>query len=186
MNFKSKINLPLFIFIILNICLILFLIYPLFKEIKSKATELLSQKQSLTLLEARAENFEKFRINYQEIKSDLEKIDGLFINPEMPVDFIRFLEKTSRDSQITIKISPGLPTKIAKDPWPSLIFQITSVSSFPNFLKFLEKLEFSNYLIEIQNLNIARLTETELKSKEFETFSLGDVKAILTLKVYTK
>jgi len=49
----------------------------------------------------------------------------------------------------------------------------------------LEKLKSSFYLIEIQNLTISRLSETELKSKEFEEFSLGDVKATLSIKVYT-
>ena len=186
MTLKNKINLSIAILLTLIIFLIVFGIWPLFSEIKKKAEEIVSQKQSLVSLENKAENLTKFKIYYQERKSDLEKTEHLFIDPEVPVEFIRFLEKTSRDCQTSIKISPALSTKTPKDPWPSLTFQITSASSFPNFLKFLEKLESSNYLIEIQNLNISRLSEMELKSKEFEQFSLGDVRTTLSLKVYTR
>ena len=186
MTLKTKINLSIVILIILSISFIVFLIYPLFSEIKNISQELISQKQDLISFQAKTEDLEKFQILYQEIKPNLEKINTLFIDSELPVDFISFLEKTSRDCQVLIKISPALPTKIKEDPWPSLTFQITSISSFPNFLKFLEKLESSVYLTEIQNLNISRLTETEIKSKEFEKLSLGDVKTTLSLKVYTK
>lgn len=186
MSLKNKINLSITILFISIILLFVFLIYPIFLEIKKISQDFLSQKEKLVSLERKSENFQKFQSYYLEIKPNLEKIDQLFIDPKVPIDFIGFLEKTARDYQIPITISPGLPTKIEEDPWPSLNFQITSLSSFPDFLKFLEKLESSNYLIEIQNLNIARLTETELKTKGFEKFSLGDARAILSIKVYTK
>jgi len=182
MSLKIKINLSIIILIVLAILFSIFLISPTFLEIKKSSRNLLFQKEKIISLEAKAENLNKFRTYYQEIKPNLEKIDKLFTDPEAPVDFIGFLEKTSKDCQITIDISPALPMKMEQDLWPSLIFQITSTSSFPNFLKFLEKLESSNYLIEIQNLNIRRLDKTELKDK----FSLGDVKANLSIKVYTK
>lgn len=153
------------------ILIFVFLIYPTFSEIKKSSQDFLSQKEKLTSLETKAENLEKFQTYYQEIKSNLEKIDKLFVNPEVPVDFISFLEETSRDSDVAIKIAPGSLAKTA--PWSSLFFQIATVSSFPNFLKFLEKLESSIYLIEIQNLNIARLSE-------------DDVSANISLKVYTQ
>jgi len=186
MTLKNKINLSIIFLILVTIFCVIFIISPLFREIKKGATEIIFQRGDLAALEAKVKNLEKFRSSYQEIEPGLEKIDKLFIDPGVPVDFISFLEKTSQDCQILIKISPALPTKIEKDPWSSLIFQITSVSSFPNFLKFLEKLESSDYLIKVQNLNIVRLSEAELKSKEFEKFSLGDVKANFSLKVYTK
>lgn len=182
MSLKIKINLSIIILIVLAILFSIFFISPTFLEIKKSSRNILSQKEKITSLGAKAENLNKFRTYYQEIKPNLEKIDKLFIDPEAPVDFISFLEKTSKDCQITIDISPALPMEMEKDPWPSLIFQITSTSSFPNFLKFLEKLESSNYLIEIQNLNIRRLDKTELKDK----LSLGDVKTNFSIKVYTK
>ena len=60
------------------------------------------------------------------------------------------------------------------------------IGSSSDFLKFLEKIETGPYLIKIQNLNIRRLTEKELKSKGFSQFALGDVKASLSIQVYAK
>lgn len=186
MSLKRKIYISLIIFSGLSILLSVFLIYPLLSEIEEKSQDFLSQKEKLMVLEKKVENLEKFRMIFPEISANLEKIDDLFVNQKMPIDFISFLERTSQNSQLTLKISPAPPLKIEKDPWPSISFQLISTGSFPNFLKFLEKLESSFYLIEIQNLSISRLSETELKSKEFENFSLGDIKADLLIKAYTR
>jgi hypothetical protein len=186
MTLKNKINLSLVIFILLSVILILFVIYPLFKEIKINSEDLISKRQSLTLLERKTENLKQYQTIWVEIEPNLEKIDKLFIDPEMPVEFISFLEATARDCDLSIEISPSLSQKTTEDPWPSLFFQISSTASFSKFSKFLEKLETSPYLIKIQNLNITRLSEAELKSKDLEKFSLGDVKATFSIKVYTK
>jgi len=191
MTFKKKIIISIVFFLTLSILLIVFVIYPLFLEIKKNSQDFLFQKQELMTLEEKAENLEKIRILFLEISPGLEKIDNLFVDPKVPVDFIRFLEKTSQDSQLSLKISPGPSLKIEKDPWPFIVFQLSLAGSFPNLAKFLEKLESAFYLIEIQNLTITRLSETELiqpfLEKEMgEIYSLGDVKATLSLKVYTK
>lgn len=185
MSRKRKIQILLVFFFGITILLVIFLIYPLFSGIKKISQDFLSQKEELLTLEKKVENLEKFKIIFPEISGDLEKIDNLFVDREVPVDFIRFLEKTSRDSQVSLKISAGGALKIEKDPWPSISFQLFLAGPFPSLSQFLEKLESSIYLIEIQNLNISRLSETELKSKEFEKFSLGDVKATLSIKVFT-
>lgn len=186
MSLKKKINISIVTILILSLLLIVFLILPLLSEIKKAAENFLSQKENLVFLENKAENFWKFEVQFEEIRPNLEKIDTFFIESEAPVEFIRFLENTARDCGISLKISPSLPLKTEKDPWPNLFFQISSVGSFPNFMRFLEKLESSLYLIAFQNLNISRISETELKLKGFEKFSLGDVITNLSLKVYTK
>lgn len=184
MTLKTKINLSIIVFIILTILIFAFLIYPSFLKIKEASQEIISQRQKIAELEAKIENLEKFKDYQEREKINLEKMANLFVDPELPIEFINFLEKISSDSQVKLSITPGPSQK--GDPWPSMLFQLASVSSFPNFLKFLEKLESSIYLIEIQNLNISRLTESELKLKEFEKLSLGDVKATFSIKVYTK
>lgn len=137
-------------------------------------------------MEIKIGNLGKFQTLWQEIEPSFQKIEKLFIDPEAPVEFISFLEKISKDCQMAIKISSTPSSGTEKDPWPSLFFQISSATSSPKFLKFLEKLETSPYLIEISSLNVRELTEAELKSKEFEGRSLGDVAAALSLKVYIR
>ncbi len=185
MTLKNKINLSLIIFSILIISFLVFIIHPLFTGIKNNSEDLIFKKQKLLSLETKIENLEKFQSLWQEIEPNLEKNDQLFIDPKVPVEFISFLETAARDYEVPIEISSALPKKIEKDPWPSLFFQISSTTSFPKFLKFLARIETGPYLIEIQNLNARKLTEKELKSKESERFSLGDVKTTLSIKVYT-
>jgi len=134
----NKIYLSIFVFIALVILMTVFIIYPLFGEIKNNSKELISQKESLTTLETKIVDLERFKILYKELEEILEKIDNLFIDPEVPVEFIGFLEKTAEDCQLTIKISFASFKKIEKDSWPFLTFQTTSVGSFSNFLHFLE------------------------------------------------
>ncbi len=186
MTIKNKINLSLAIFIILNLSLILFLICPLFQGIKNDSKELISQKQKIVSLKTKIENLGKFQTLWQEIEPNFQKIEKLSIDPDVPVEFISSLEKISKDCQMAIKISSTPSSGTEKDPWPSLFFQISSATSFSKFLKFLEKLETNPYLVEISSLNVRKLTEAELKSKEFEGNSLGDVAAALSLKVYSK
>lgn len=179
MNIQNKIYLSIVIFILLVILIIVFIIYPLFGEIKKNSKELISQKEKLVSLEIKIDNLEKFKNLYQKYKPNLEKIDNLFIDSEVPVGFIGFMEKTAKESQMEIKISPTSSRKTEKDPWSFIVFQINSNSSPFNFLKFLEKLETSPYLINIQNLNITKLSKSEVLSVE-------EIKTAFSIKVYTK
>jgi len=187
MTLKNKINLSLIFFLILAIFLIAFLIYPLLENIKNNSKEIISQKKEILSLENKINDIKEFKKNYAKIKLNLEKIETLFTNLEAPIDFISFLEKTSEDCHLIIKIVPAAITKEkGEEPWSSLSFSITSAGSFPNFLRFLEKLESGPYLTEVQNLSIKRLQDTELKSKEFENLSLGDIQASFLIKVFAR
>jgi hypothetical protein len=186
MSIKNKINLSLIFFLISAIFLLAFLIYPLLKGIENYSKEIISQKKEALSLENKIKNIEEFRKNYAKTKPNLDKIETLFTNSEAPIDFISFLEKTSKDCHLTIKIVPIAIAKEGEEPWPSLSFSITSLGSFPNFLRFLEKLETGPYLIEIQNLGIKKLSDTELKSKEFENLSVGDIRADFLIKVFAR
>lgn len=191
MDTKKKINITIAIFLGSTILLIGFVICPLFQGIKNDSKELVSQKQKIISLEKKIENLGKFQIIWQGIEPDFQKIEKLFIDPEVPVEFISALEAIAKDCQMTIEISLTLSSGTEKDLWPSLFFQISSATSFSKFLKFLEKIETSPYLIEISSLNVRKLTEAELAQpflqKELgEGNSLGDVAATFSLKVYTK
>ena len=170
--------------ILLTLGLISLTIYPLFIGIKRGSEELISQKKELASLEVKMENLRKLEILYPEISPDLEKIDNLFINFEMPIEFISFLEQLSRETVNQIEIFPLVQPKTPEDFWQPLSFQINLKSSFPNFLMFLEKLENSPYLIEITNLDIKRLTEKE--PEQLKEISPGFVMINLALKVFTK
>jgi hypothetical protein len=184
MTTKNKVYLSFAVFALLGISLIIFLVHPVYKDIRANSEELILEKQTLTSLEAKIKNIEDFRKNYQETKENLEKTKNLFIKFKAPISFIYFLEKSAQASQIPLEIFPSQVKENKEGLWSYIVFKIDSASSFPNFLKFLEKLESSPYLIEIHGLTMSKLTEDDLKRERFENYSLGDVNVSLSIKVF--
>jgi len=184
MTTKNKVYLSSAIFVLLGVSLIIFLIHPIYKDIRASSEEKKKKKQTLTSLEAKIKNIEDFRKNYQETKENLEKTKNLFIKFKAPISFIYFLEKSAQASQIPLEIFPSQVKENKEGLWSYIVFRIDSVCYFPNFLKFLEKLESSPYLIEIHGLTMTKLTEDDLEREGFENYSLGDVNASLSIKVF--
>lgn len=152
------------IFGLVSLALIIFGVYPLSKGIKKNSEELIVQRKELILAEAGTGKLNRLKEISKKIEPDLEKINGLFIDPEIPIDLIKFFEKTAQDSKLLMDISLAGFKTAENDPWGSLGFQIILAGSFSNFSKFLEKIENGPYLIEIQNLAIKRLTEEEIRA----------------------
>ncbi|PJE69432.1 MAG: hypothetical protein COU98_02065 [Candidatus Staskawiczbacteria bacterium CG10_big_fil_rev_8_21_14_0_10_38_10] len=186
MTTKKEICIITTIFGLIILALAVFVIYPLFNQIKRGSQELVRAKEEPVLLKAQIKELEKFQENHGNYQPNLKKIDNLFIDLNNPISFISFLENTASDCGVLIEISIPAPSKkeVRTETWPSTNFQISLEGSFPGFSKFFERLELSPYLVNIQNLNIRRLTENELKTEE--KYSPGDINASFLIKVYTK
>ncbi len=164
----------------------LFLICLLFKGVKGSSEAFSLEKEKIASLSEEKENRKKMEDLYKNYQSDLDKIEKVFIDPEVPIEFIGFLEKTAGASQVQIKIISMAKRTDAKDAWPSLLFQISVTGSFSDFSKFLEKLENSPYLIETIELNSRALSEKEVKSKEFEELLLANTNTLLLINVLSR
>ncbi len=156
------------VFGIIIVILLSFVIYPLLKGVKKNSQEFILAKKELLSFKTKTEEFEQSKEVYRGLKTDLEKIDELFINPDVPIDLIKFWRATAEDSGLLIDISPTSLEADETAPWDSMGFRLSLTGSFSDFLKFLEKIETAPYLIEIQNLSAK-------KSMQF-----------LTIKVYIK
>jgi Tfp pilus assembly protein PilO len=178
MSYKLKFSILVIVFLVLDFALI-FLIRNFFLEIKKVSLEINQKKSETLLLEKKAQSAEDFSNLFQSEKGKIEKIESFFINSEMPVDFLNFLEKTAKDLNLSFKFSISQPTR-EKDPWPTLNFQINLVGFPSEIFKFLKKLNYSSYLIQIQNLEILKAEKSE---KEVLP---GQVETNLLIKVYAK
>lgn len=185
MIFK-KIYISLAFFIVAAIALISFAIIPLAESIKEDGENFIGYQNELNLAERKIDNLKGFKKVYPDYKQNLEKIDNLFVEAEAPIEFLTFLERTAYGSQIFLKVSSSKAQEGAPDYWPSLVFQISTYGTPANFLKFLEKVENSNHLIEINNLTIKKLSEKELMSKEIPSISTEDISATFSLKAFVK
>lgn len=179
MSTKKKIYLYLAILIGVSLVFLVLILPGLLKAIREDSEKLISLQNELIFLQKEKENLKQLEVIYQTSQADLEKINALFVDPEVPVEFIDFLEKNGELSQQEIDISLVQRKQGEDEPWPSLLFQISTSGSFPNFLKFLERLQSSPYLVEILNLNIKKATKTG-------TLLPGEVESTFLIKVFTR
>jgi len=148
----KKINKPyLTVFVLLSIIILIvaFLVWPLIKDIENNSNELITTKNSITTLSAQTKIIEDFKNNFQVYKTDLERIEQMFIDSGNPVNFIKFLENTSGDHQIISQIN--LSSSASQD---FMSFQVSLTGNFYEVLNFIKKIETGPYLVEIQNLTI--------------------------------
>jgi len=171
--------------------LIFFVIRPVLNEIKENSNEIVALKGNIANLEEKAENLKKFKNLYQEYEPDLDKIDNLFISSEVPVEFIAFFESLTMKYELENKISlvSFKESEDKKETRPSLIFRINSKGSFLNFSRFLEKMEASPYLLEVQDFSISKTSrENEIsggtgESLEGEELLIEEISANFSVKV---
>ena len=68
------------------------------------------------------------------------------------------------------------------DVWDFVGFRLGLFGSYSNFMKFFGKLESSPFLIEIQDLTIKKLTESEIK--EYVNIPINGIRANLSIRIF--
>jgi len=182
---SKKIYIISIFFIGLFIALTVFLIIPLIKGIEKDSRDLIVIKGDREFFFEEKSNIKKFENIYKEIEPNFKKIDNFFVNSEIPVDFISFLKTLASQSNVSIKIYPSVSLEKAnKNSWPFFNFNLEVVGSFSDFSRFIEKLENSSYLIQVQNLNIKKTREQSSSPEEASLFD--EITASFFLKVFAK
>lgn len=184
MDSKKKIYAIIIIFLLGAVFLIVFAITPLLEEIIASSKEFFSIKQSTAIIREKIEQTSGVKQEFLALETSLEKIRTLFVNSEMPVGFLQFLEETAKSNNLSINISYTSQGKEESSTFPFLGFRLVTSGSFPNSWKFLRKLETSSYLLEIQDLVIRHLTENQLRQEDYRELSISDVELSLSIKIF--
>ncbi len=179
---KSKIYIITASFGLVALFLLLFFVFPSLNKIKSNSDNLLLIKKNVAILKAQAVEVENFKNSYDNYKSNIEKIENLFIDFKNPVNFIEFLEKAASDSQIKSEVSLFYYSLNEEDN--TVTFQTFSSGEFLKILNFVKTLENGPYLIEIENLTIKNL-ENESVSKTGKVLS-EKIEASFIIKAFNK
>ncbi|MBD3208718.1 MAG: hypothetical protein GF370_04685 [Candidatus Nealsonbacteria bacterium] len=182
MTTKDKTNIAAIAFLVLGGLVIFFLVIPVFNNIQGHAQQLEEKEDRITLLESKIQNIEDFKRSSEQINQGLEKANALFINSKAPTGFISFLEEAAQSSNVSLDISPSVPEERGGDEWPSIIFRLSSTGNFPDFYRFLEKIESSPYLVKINSLRIGKTRESSRES-DAGAYS-SEIEASLELKVF--
>jgi type II secretory pathway component PulM len=185
MNSFKK-NLIVMNIILVSVFLVFFLliIYPFFQNIRRNSEALFEARKSLVLLENEPTNIlDSLKKDLKTAEEDLNKINSFFIDKDFPIEIIKFWEKTAEETNVKIDISSPSVASEETEEWPFIIFQINVISSFNNFLRFLEKIENSPYLVVVKEISIKKSEQTQEVSG---SSSKNNVSVFLSIKVYTK
>jgi len=174
MSLRKKIFLISGVFGMLSIAVLVFMFWYLFPAVKKASKELTLIE--LSLLPNNNEQSEQIKNTYEKMNQDYQKIGDLFANPTTPLDLISFWEKITGEEKLIMKISPIAVEKYKYDPWNFLGFEITLSGNFVNIQRFIEKIENSKYLFEINNLVIKKNPTGQ---------KLDEATATILLKTYT-
>jgi len=186
-DLNKKIQLAIILILITSFSLFLLGIYPLFLKIKTTSEQLLEVRQETNFLKAKSMEASTLKEKIEQLNPDLLKVQGVFTS-ETPIEFFQFLENLAKESNVLFDVSLNPQTSKKEEIFPFLNIQLSFQGSFSNCLKFLQQLEASPYLIEIQNFTLQRIGEEELKTtkEEEKKLSMGDAKANLLIKVFSK
>lgn len=110
--------------------------------------------------EAQREALEEFKKIERAAGLNFKQIDQLFINKDVPYDFVLFLENLAKGNELSMELSGGGSGGSKKDPWDELTFQVTLEGQIPDALQFIAQLEKSPYLIDIQNIQISAISKS--------------------------
>ena len=184
LNFSKKNLLPSIVFAV-SLLLIIIGIYYLVNDIITNSKELANQKKEMLTQRKNEENISKIRKEYEENFPDLLKIENLFVSADNPLPFIDFLEKNASSEGVSYKVSSTVLNTGKEGKY--FVFNVSTISSYPQFFKFLVKIEKGPYLTQVYNLNLKRIGEEDIKKgDEFAGCQIGDVSSNFSLKVFTK
>ncbi len=181
---KNKIYLILLLFVIINLLITLFFIWPLIEDVSKQSGKLIETNNKVFTFNEQIKRLDDFYSNKDAYINNFQFADQMLVDAKNPILIIKFIENTALQSDVSLDISliPNSNNKINGDSWPSIQFQVTSIGSFANTLKFLNKLENAPYLISIQDLKISE-NEDITKSKNNSEVK---IKTVYQIKVFTK
>lgn len=153
MNLKNRIYSTFGLFVVITLLLVAFLIYPTFRDISEVSREILYNKEKTVFLHTQNQELDNFKKSFDSYQANLNKVENLFIDPKNPVDFVRFIEKTSSNLNLEVDINLVKDSTKEQTSNPQFSsFQIYTKGNFTSILEFSEKIEHGPYLLQINKL----------------------------------
>ena len=156
---------------ILTIIMIISSVF-LFNEVVGASRNLLAEKQKIVISEKEFSELESFEARYDDYKSNLDKIEQLFISVKAPVVFIEFLEKIALGNNLELDMS--IPS-VSQDGSTSLMsFQFSLIGNFSDIIRFTKIIENSPYLIKVGNINVKKYLAPNTDKKNISSVVRAD------------
>mgnify|MGYP006290824417 CR=1 FL=1 len=186
MTSKKQLILTSVIFGLVAVVLVFIILKPLRAKLEKASGEYALAKKDLGTIENRREDLKKAQEDYKGVEKDLDSVRQFFVDPAAPLELLRFLEERASHSNLSIAISPyNFKEDEKADFWETIGLQLSLSGSFSGFLAFLEELENSFYLIEVQSLSVDKLSEKSIRGEDKE-IPADAVRSNLVIRILTR
>jgi len=165
---KKSIFISLFFGAAITVFIFIFL-FPVIKEINGLGQKIMSQRKEAETFEAEIDLMEIFDEKEKILQKDLEKINLLLADKDVPVKIIQLFESLAEKNGLIIEISPG--PNLGNDS-RIMDFRLNLIGAYSDTLRFIEQLETGPCFAQVNSVysrkasvrdDGASLTETNLK-----------------------
>ncbi len=171
---------------ILSVGLVYFAVYPLYRMIDGESKELSILKESASKTGRQIEEDKKIEEAEKVLNEGALKINGVFVNSEIPVEFIQFLESIAKESNLSIDISPVSFKKEKGEIWTPMGFQVDLLGTFSGCRTFLEKAEYGSYALELDSITVQKIKDRKPFLEKFPNLPTESVSMSLIIKIFSK
>ncbi|MCR4322760.1 MAG: hypothetical protein NUV61_01590 [Candidatus Azambacteria bacterium] len=145
-------------------------------------------QKELASLSIRQEQITTIAKEYESAHALFAPLEERLLPREERLRFIMLVEGLAAEAGVVHEISTADDTSAAstEKALPVLYFNITLSGGFPNILRFIYLLEHSRYYLGVQKAQVIQGGGTAAPRKNGTMSSPDDVKAQLSIKVYTQ
>ncbi len=173
--------------------IVLFLLLPSAKKIKTLNFNTYQQRVALEKLFIRGKSLKKAKENYEAVKKQISLLEEVYIKEGSEIDFITRLEDIAKKSDVeqVLNINKDELDKKSKDKYKTVNININLKGEYKQILTYLDKLQQEDYYVNIYYLKLNNPKATKFSEKEKKYVHIKDgenpeINAVISAKTYWK
>ncbi len=163
--------------IVLAIIALVFLSFFFLSETMQNSQDLVDIRKEIDYNRQKVVSLNVFSESYHKYEPIIQRTENVLIDPDSPVEVVRFLEEATSDLNLSFSISSisSSPARRGNDYWDSFLLSASAEGPLNSLIDFLEILEKGYYLFELSDMSVTK------RSSDSEI-----VRASLTIKFFTE
>ncbi len=142
------------LFLLLAAAIVILGVVPIIASIEKIAAQTSERRFQIDTYGRHIANTRDFIAFEKQENIGLNMVKAGFTDANMPLDLINLLENVAKESDLEIKFSPIAEQKLSNGEWPFIKIEANVGGMVESILKFVDKIENSRYLIEIESIDI--------------------------------
>lgn len=164
------------------LALVFLAVAPLIASIGDAGSQAVQQQAQIADYDRRLSSAREF-IAFAKIENDnFAKMNEVFVDGQMPLDFINSLETAAANCNVSVKFSPSVSQQTSNKDWSSITIEADIAGGVSDILRFMEKIENSPYLLTVQSFGLRAGSAGD----EANDIPAGSGNAHILLKAYAK